>query len=645
MISIFIPSVLTLNKLLTGYILILARHVIVRCSTTPLRTNPFDAAIHRFGRNFSSKKNFIDWIANGLDRLSAPSSKPPSLSSTATITPVISITNNDVIMRKQTLSDRIKSIWLLIRNDVAILLKAVVMSTNARYSRPGLGSILIQVVVNALGGHVFARAFVLPYLGHIPLAETKIIILSCLLVPIFDLFASIPKAELNYQHYSATVGELLVEEFRSWPIVVAIFGDVIHRLRRSLMSLTILAPLLASTTAWLWTYLGPLVMSFDDSSVLPITFSYWTTVQSLFISYVTVAIIVTILSIQDVLTRWAICAPGTDADVLMFKARAIITLNDNDGATFLVEDLIIQSVLIGDALTVDSVISTQNPKSQIAGLVPVPNHQEDEIRRNEMATASFSEWIENMATQSSRKLSDDILCMSILESFGGGGSSSPVQGPYYFGNSRHAATVRKRLNLSAATASPGRQPIAVPIVRAFCAFAGGVGDAMSRSYSTIDKEGKPLSKNNNHLEVWKLPPGSLQSTEFAIIAAARLVVMNSVVTDKHGHVFVKRHDRLSLLFPCVLQSAYKLHCGISKYAEATAILRGQNLSTYDKTGKDDGLGCFILAECPELCPVITACKESARMIMTALVESGDKTFEDLLFKRWKVDMQKWLVTV
>jgi hypothetical protein len=69
------------------------------------------------------------------------------------------------------------------------------------------------------------------------------------------------------------------------------------------------------------------------------------------------------------------------------------------------------------------------------------------------------------------------------------------------------------------------------------------------------------------------------------------------------------------------------------------------LSTYDKTGKDDGLGCFILAECPELCPVITACKESARMIMTALVESGDKTFEDLLFKRWKVDMQKWLVTV
>ena len=584
----------------------------------------------------------MDWIANGLDRLSAPSSTPPPSSSAATITPVISITNNDVNVRQQTLNDRITYIYKLIRNDVGILLRVIGdRCGNARYSRPGLVSILIQIVVNAVGGHIFARAFVLPYLDHITLAETKSIILSCLLVPIFDLFTSIHEAELNYQHYSAIVGESLVGEFRSWPIVVAIFGDVIHRLRRSLMSLTMLAPLLASTTAWLWTYFGPL----DDSSVVLLTFSYWTTVQSLFISYVTVAILVTILSIQDVLTRWAVCSPGTDADVLMFKARAIITSNDNDGATFLVEDLIIQSVLMGDALTVESVISPQNPKSPITVSLPVPNYQEDEIRRNEMSSASFSGWIENMATQSSRKLSDDILCMSILESFGGGGSSSSVQGTYYFGNSRHAVAVRKRLDLSAATASPGRQPIVVPIVRAFCAFAGGVGDAMSRSYSMIDKEGKSLSKMNNRLELWKLPPGSLQSTEFAIIAAARLVVMNSVVTDKHGHIFVKRHDRLSLLLPCVLQSAYKLHCGISKYAEATAIVSGQNLSTYDKTGKEDGLGCFIIAECPELCPVISACKESASMIMKVLVESGDRTFEDFLFKRWNGDMQKWLVTL
>jgi hypothetical protein len=154
----------------------------------------------------------------------------------------------------------------------------------------------------------------------------------------------------------------LVREFRSWPILVALFGDAIHRLRRSMMGLTMLAPLLAAITVWLWSYLGPLVISYDDSSV-----SFWTTAQSLLISYVIVAILVTILSIQDVLTRWVICAPGTDTDVLMFKARSIIMLNDDDGTTFLVEDLIIQSVLLGDALTVDSVISPLDTKS-----LPVP---------------------------------------------------------------------------------------------------------------------------------------------------------------------------------------------------------------------------------------------------------------------------------
>jgi hypothetical protein len=44
------------------------------------------------------------------------------------------------------------------------------------------------------------------------------------------------------------------------------------------------------------------------------------------------------------------------------------------------------------------------------------------------------------------------------------------------------------------------------------------------------------------------------------------------------------------------------------------------LSSYDDTGKEDGLGCFIFTECPELCPVIAACKDSAKMAMKALVE-------------------------
>jgi hypothetical protein len=171
---------------------------------------------------------------------------------------------------------------------------------------------------------------------------------------------------------------------------------------------------------------------------------------------------------------------------------------------------------------------------------------------------------------------------------------------------------------------------------------------MSLFYRSSDVDGRPLRKEDDCSELWKLSPGSLHAAEFSIIAAARLVVMNSVVVDGHGRVAVnssKRHDRLSLLLPCVLQSAYKLHCGIIRYAEATAASFGLDLSSHDNTGrKEDRLGCFIVAECPDLCPVISACKDSAKMAKKTLAASGDRSFEDLLSRRkWKGDMQQWLV--
>ena len=68
-------------------------------------------------------------------------------------------------------------------------------------------------------------------------------------------------------------------------------------------------------------------------------------------------------------------------------------------------------------------------------------------------------------------------------------------------------------------------------------------------------------------------------------------------------------------------------------------MRGLDLSTYDETGKKDGLGCFIVTKRPELCPVIAACKDSAKMAMKALVELGDCSLEDLLLQKWKAGIQ------
>jgi len=607
-------------------------------------------------------------IADGLDKLSAPS-KPSSANGT------LGKNGTKSGNRGVQSSNQMKTTFMTGTNGPSTsnaanqsvlqpnnngdgfgrFLKYLVSSSNARYSRPGLLSILVQVLINAAGGHLFTRTFVLPHLNRFFVdnmqdAAVAIIGLSCMFVPVFELFSSVNESELHYRHYSSVGGS---PQFHLQPVIIALAKDVMHRGKRSILSVTVLAPVLATVTILTWSHLGPLVLSANGSFALlaSSSLSYSAILLSVFISYVTVAMLVFILAIQDVLTRWAVCAPGMDVDVLMFQTTP--TTSKKNG-NFLAEDLITQSILMGDGTTVNSVITPPGGTKPHQSLA-FKNHQEDEIGRNENATTLFAEWIQHSSTTCSGKLSDDVLRMCILESLGGGGSAAsfPAQRQshtFHFGEPRHSAAVRKRLDLSAATASPGRQPIIVPIVRALCAFSGGVGDAMSQVYhQALDKDGKPLRKNNS-AELWKLPPGSLNAVEYAIIAANRLVVMNSVIIDKHGRVVVnasKRHDWLSLLLPCVLQSAYKLRCGIHAYAKATANMYEVNLSTYDKSSGnkgDDGLGCFIATKCPELCPILSACNDCAKMTMKTLVESGDRSLEDVLLRRkWKGDMQQWLV--
>jgi hypothetical protein len=143
------------------------------------------------------------------------------------------------------------------------------------------------------------------------------------------------------------------------------------------------------------------------------------------------------------------------------------------------------------------------------------------------------------------------------------------------------------------------------------------------------KDGEPARTSS--ADMWKLPPGSLAAAELSIVAAARLVVMNSAID--------KRHERICLLLPCVLQSAYKLRCGLFAYAKAMATTYEVKLASFDKTGKTDGLMQFIDQKCSDLCPVLSACNNSARMVIQT-----DRALEDVVLRRtWKGDMQRWLV--
>ncbi|KAL7549616.1 hypothetical protein ACHAWF_012882 [Thalassiosira exigua] len=628
---------------------------IVRCSSTPLRTNPFDATLQRLGRNFTSKDRFLDMIADGLDRLSAPSSpanpresgKPNLGQATQSQTkttpfsalskaPRINPSGNATIHR---IAPRSSPDGILgrLRNFLA-------SSSGARYSRPGLLSILAQVLAHAVAGHVFARAFVLPTLPRLGTgaddAASLVVSISCLLAPVLELLVGVGETELRFDRYSL-VGSLAGDKrFRPWrPVLIALLKDVIDRARTSIFGIVALGPIVVSATAIsLLAHLGPLVLG-DDAFAFAFP-SFGDLVLAVLVSYLATVVLVSIAAFQDVLTRWAVCAPGTDVDVLMSKLPPTSqgSKNATPARPFLSEDLLIQSILMGDGSTVERVITPPGSKTSRTSAAPFINHQEDEIMRNGIATASFAEWVKENSTTCSGKLCDDILRMCLLESIGGGG--------IHFGDDVHSAAARKRLDLSAVGTSPGGQPIVVPVVRALCAFAGGIGDVMSQIYRQVDTDGKMLRKNNS-VELWKLPPGSLNAVEYAIVAAARLAVMNSVKIDGHGRAVVdksKRHERLSLLLPCILQSAFELQCGINAYALATANAQDVDLTTFETNGKGDGLAQFIVARCPRLCPAVSACRDSAKMALKTLLEVGDRSLEDTLLRRkWKDGMQQWLV--
>ncbi|KAK1741889.1 hypothetical protein QTG54_007462 [Skeletonema marinoi] len=631
----------------------------ILCSSTPLKTNPFDAALTKIGRNFTSKNRFLDMIANGLDKLSAATSPDQTKKGTTTTagTAAAAGQTQTVNEKKSLLQSKNKtpngatkaSNDGISGKDGMIELLKLSSATNARYSRPGFITIAIQVIANIVGGHIFAHTFVLPFLGNvlIRLDETVVVVtvVSCLLVPVLELFSIISETELHYGHYSSAGNVFAAGKSEGRRQFLVDFGDdVLQRVQRSLFGYAMITPIIVTVTISLWAHFGQYLLSGGSFSLVPP--SYPAIVQSLLISYITVAFTVIALAIQDVLTRWAVCAPGVDADILLYQTssnvpaeakktaspatKAGVTSTPSSKKKFLTEDLFIQSILMGDGNTVSQVIANPDMETQPR----FKSHQDDEISRNDKAMASFAKWIQLYSTTASGRLSDDMLRMSLLESLGGGGSCSPASSQTmtpsrHFGEGRHDSALRKRLELSAATAAPGRQPIAAPVVRALCAFAGGVGVCMSEIYRQEMKDGKPAGKSS--VEMWKLPPGSLAAAELSIIAAARFVVMNST--------FDKRHERICLLLPCVLQSAYELRCGLFAYAKATATTYEVKLASFDKTGRTDGLMQFIEQKCSDLCPVISACNNSARMVIQT-----DRALEEVVLRMsWKGDMQRWLV--
>ena len=560
----------------------------VQCSIIPLRINPFDAIVSRIGRNCTSRERFLDMIANGLDVLAAPSIAAGGGDDDR----VTDLKREPAwkVSTSQTLGDASQQ-----NRDLA-LQPAAGLTIKARYSRPSLLTIVIQTfMIHAYAGHLFGHTIVLPFLedmgmvhSHENATVATIILLSCILGSVFELLSSVQEAELRFDRYSSVAKMDLQYMFSQ-----------VKRLGMIAMGASVLSSILSHV----WTR-GHLFLHGHDVPVFSPSLS--TTLYSLMLSFVSTGVLVGIMGIQEEFTRWAICSPDINPDLLLNKS---IKKSRNNGQTnlFLAEDLYIQSILMGDGATAEKLLSSEVLRSR--------GVQEDELFRNEQACASFAHWIKDSSTFQPGKISDDILRMCLLQSLGGDSGTQEK-------------SIVKRLQLSAATSAPRAQPIIVPLARSLLAFAGGLGESITECFRQERKDGRIIVRSKNS-DSWVLPPSSLTAGKCSILGVARLIVTNSGIEER----FRTRH--LSLLIPCVLQSAYKLRCGIFEYALFEANATGANLSTPD----GNGLLEFIGVKFPELMPVIVACDESAKMVIKCLYQSRDEK----VLLRFKGEMQRWIV--
>ena len=234
-------------------------------------------------------------------------------------------------------------------------------------------------------------------------------------------------------------------------------------------------------------------------------------------------------------------------------------------------------------------------------------------------------------------LEDDLMKISCLESFGGTTSTCSTRagisrGSFPLGLSeRHYRSIMQRIiSIDRANTQPGSQPALVPVLRAICAYLGGIGLALSGSTTTSF-----------------VSPCLKVSVQYSILAASRFLVMNMIGNDTFGNSR-NRYNRISLMVPVVLESIYRLRCGFMEYA--TRLFERENTHTHRAAGVIVDNPTVRNLRVPAVLPkqaiedesiehIIDVCDEGATMILRALLEvDGRCEFDAIRFLKCK----EWL---
>ena len=608
-------------------------HISVRCSSIPLRPNPFEATITMLRDHLSSP----DAI---LDALLSPS---PSKSSTVNEKKPMPTVQNRIfapVAGTPIAGPQLSRAAAGAGRPPAL---------GGRFLRPALPLWLAQILVHAASGCLFSFSFassILPA-GAGPEARGALHI-TCAFSSFLTVLLSVlwdGSHEIKYRsHFSARTSYAVLDVVTSLAVRTSA-----NLQRANLIPYLVLVPVLCHTALFV-TDPGIERDGYWSADIHPNHLSrtggrFFAAVVSLVASIA----IATYQVLVDTMIRRSLTAPGLDVDRLLYPLPCHGRVEGRAGGTdlgtglvpFLPDDLIVQSIVWGcdggggaacGQLVRDLIaprLGRASAHGPVYGGVSAFNMEEEEVRRSDaaidaVAGAMLPSFV--AATHGLGMLEEDTLRLALLESLGGTApeeeiNGAPAEARSLGLSSRHYHALRNRLQASEAAAAQRTQripqPMVVPLVRALCAYAGGLGEALVRisiQDSTFVETAAVGTSSSKRGVQYILPAGATACAKFSLLAAARLVALNAQA---------RRHGWLSLLVPSVLHSAHRLRSGVLRYGESLmqrgTLWNGKGFAGLDANTHDKKIGKFIAIECPDLSRLLADCDEAATIIVRSLM--------------------------
>jgi hypothetical protein len=244
--------------------------------------------------------------------------------------------------------------------------------------------------------------------------------------------------------------------------------------------------------------------------------------------------------------------------------------------------------------------------------------EERELKLNNIAIKTMANTLLHKTNEdeASPHLEDDVLRLAILSYIGG--SKSKEEGT--IGNHTESNInywVKPGLKNKTKTGADSIDPFAVPIVRALCAYAGGLGESLRLITASEDRMVR---------DAWVVPPGALYMSECAIRGATHWILRG--INSPRGDT------SLAILIPALLNSACKLENGLLQYQQATDRSATSNLDGTYKAKLSPTMN-------PQFLPLLSVCNDCAKVILQTA--KANEEFRRMNFlESLNMDCQKWL---